>query len=200
MKVLLCILLFAGGYLPLNAVQVADTSEGYPFGKVNDEDIAHLMAFAKAEHADLSGDLELAYRKSDDAALSRAFLFSLKLRKLDDDARTYGQIIFSSFLNLGDAKGGIERYSHVVAAQPKPVRQRIRDFIFYPETRGTREERVEAYKAVREEFPLLFPADYVFGSGNPLFKDLANQLPDPTSPAVTPPAKAGVAPSVGADH
>jgi len=28
----------------------------------------------------------------------------------------------------------------------------------------------------------------------------SNQLPDPTSPSVTPPAKAGVAPSVAADH
>jgi hypothetical protein len=29
---------------------------------------------------------------------------------------------------------------------------------------------------------------------------MANQLPDPTSPPVTPPAGAGVAPSVAADH
>jgi hypothetical protein len=31
-------------------------------------------------------------------------------------------------------------------------------------------------------------------------KDQSNQLPDPTSPSVTPPAGAGVAPSVAADH
>jgi hypothetical protein len=30
--------------------------------------------------------------------------------------------------------------------------------------------------------------------------DVPNQLPDPTSPSVTPPAGAGVAPSVAADH
>ena len=29
---------------------------------------------------------------------------------------------------------------------------------------------------------------------------VSNQLPDPTSPSVTPPARAGVAPSVAADH
>jgi hypothetical protein len=33
-----------------------------------------------------------------------------------------------------------------------------------------------------------------------LTKQTANQLPDPTSPSVTPPAGAGVAPSVAADH
>jgi hypothetical protein len=42
-------------------------------------------------------------------------------------------------------------------------------------------------------------------AGTPLddfraYKNGANQLPDPTSPSVTPPAKAGGAPSVAADH
>jgi hypothetical protein len=38
------------------------------------------------------------------------------------------------------------------------------------------------------------------GKGNSPTPGGSNQLPDPTSPSVTPPAKTGGAPSVGADH
>jgi hypothetical protein len=54
--------------------------------------------------------------------------------------------------------------------------------------------------------PALEPKIYYSGInskevlGRSILKTLPNQLPDPTSPSVTPPAGAGGAPSVAADH
>jgi hypothetical protein len=61
--------------------------------------------------------------------------------------------------------------SRLVAAQPNPVRQRIRDFIYFDVTQAPRKQRKEAEAATRKSAPLLFPNDYVFGAGNPIFKN-----------------------------
>ncbi|MBA4136214.1 MAG: hypothetical protein C0518_02725 [Opitutus sp.] len=141
---------------------------GMPFGPVGPKEVAQLETFANAQGTDLMGDLKLAYEK-DEAALGRVFAFSLKFTKLDRRAKTYGQLIYSSFLNLGE-RFGLERYTQIVAAQPKDVRQRIRDFIYFDATLAPANERATVEAAARAGAPTLFPSDYVFGADNPLFR------------------------------
>lgn len=141
---------------------------GMPFGFIGPKELDHLAAYAKKEGTDLMGDMNLAYQK-DEAALARVFAFSLKFKKLNRDAKAYGQLVYSSFLNLGGVYG-VERYSRLVSAQPEAVRQRIRDFIYYDVTQAPRKLRTEAEAGARKSAPLLFPNDYVFGAGNGIFQ------------------------------
>jgi hypothetical protein len=151
---------------PDAASQSAD--DGMPFGKITDSDTDHLMEFARAQGFDLSSELQKAYAK-DTNALARVFSFSTSFKTLDQDARTYGQVIYSSLLNLGETLGP-EQYSAVVVAQSPEVQQRVRDFLYYPTTLAPQKERAQVDKEVREDFPILFPKDYQFGHDDPLFK------------------------------
>jgi len=186
MKRLLIVLLFAAGTLTLRAVDISKSDEGFPFGIVNDADIANLMSFAKNGAVDLSKDLELAYKK-DDAALSRVFLFSLKFEALDDNARTYGQIIWSSMLNLAEGRG-TDWYFALVAHQPQDVRQRIRDFLHYATVKEGPAHEKDMSAEERTEWEKLFPKDYLFGVGDVIFKNQANQSSVPTLASGTSPA------------
>lgn len=141
---------------------------GMPFGLIGQSEIDRLEDFAKKEGADLMGDIKRAYEK-DDEALSRVFLFSLKFTALDGNARTYGQIVYSSFLTLSETRG-VAYYAKLVASQPEEVRQRIRDFIYYDSTQAPPKDRSEVEAETRKSAPLLFPRGYVFGSKDPLFK------------------------------
>jgi hypothetical protein len=151
-----------------DALQSAE--EGMPFGKITDSDTDQLMQFAKERGFDLNSEIQKVYAKDADTnALARVFRFSLTFKSLDKNARTYGQVIYSSFLNLGETMG-VEQYSSVVVAQSPEVRQRIRDIIYFPVTIAPEKERAEADKDVREDYPKLFPKDYQFGHDDPLFK------------------------------
>jgi hypothetical protein len=144
--------------------------DGMPFGKITDNDTDQLMQFAKERGFDLNSELQKAYAKDVGTnALGRIFRFSLTFKNLDKNARTYGQMIYSSLLNLGETMG-VEQYSSVVDAQSPEVRQRIRDFLYFPTTRAPEKERVQVDKEVRADFPKLFPKDYAFGQDDPLFK------------------------------
>jgi hypothetical protein len=103
------------------------------------------------------------------AWLARIFKLSLAFKTFDQNARTYGQIIYSSLLNLGETMG-VEEYSKVIAVQDPEVRQRIRDFLYYPTTLLSQKARAESDKQTREDYPTLFPKDYQFGQNDPLFK------------------------------
>ena len=104
--------------------------DGMPFGKITDSDTDQLIQFAKERGFDLSSELQQAYAK-DTNALAHIFRFSLTFKSLDQNARTYGQVIYSSLLNLGETMGP-EQYSSVVVAQDPEVQQRIRDFLYFP--------------------------------------------------------------------
>lgn len=143
-------------------------NDGMPFGKIMDADVERLMEFARAQGVDLKAELQKAYAK-DTKALGRVFEFSLSFNTLDQNARTYGQVIYSSLLNLGETIGR-EPYSEVVLAQKPEVQQRIRDFLYFPMTRVPMNDRAEVDKEVREDFPRLFPKDYQFGHDDPLFE------------------------------
>lgn len=101
-----------------------------PYGLITQPDITHLEARANKAGVDLMGDMKRAYER-DEEALLRVFAYSLTFTKLDRDARTYGQLVYSSLLNMGEGRG-VEAYSKLVVAQPPDVRQRIRDFLWYP--------------------------------------------------------------------
>jgi hypothetical protein len=141
---------------------------GMPFGLIGPKEIDRLEAYAKKEGVDLIGDAKRASEK-DEEALARVFTFSVKFTKLDGNAKAYGQIVYSSFLNLSEAIG-LDRYSKLVIAQPEAVRQRIRDFIFFDATQAPPKERKEVEEEARKSAPLLFPVDYVFGANDPIFK------------------------------
>lgn len=148
--------------------QPAGYNPGMPFGRIGPAEIDRLEAYARKQGVDLMADIHRAYQK-DEEALTRVFAFSLKFSKLDRNAKAYGQMIYSSYLNMAGTYG-IERYSQLVAAQPEAVRQRIRDFIYYDATRAPKKHRKEAEESARKSAPLLFPSDYVFGAGSAIFK------------------------------
>src|SRR5436305_13386132 len=75
--------------------------DGMPFGQIGDSDVDRLAEFAKKTGFDLNAEMERVYNK-DEEALGRLFKFSLVFKTLDANARTYGQIIYSAFLNLGE--------------------------------------------------------------------------------------------------
>src|SRR5438270_3846978 len=79
--------------------------DGMPFGRVDDADIDHLQEFATAHGFDLKAEMTRVYsseRKLDEDALARVFVFARQFKTLDKDARAYGQIIYSSLLNIGE--------------------------------------------------------------------------------------------------
>lgn len=96
------------------------------------------------------------------------FNFSLSLKQFDKNARAYGQIIFSTFLNIGEVLG-VQRYTQILDRQPREGRQRIRDFFFYPYSTRPANERDQAIADVRKDCPTLFPNDFQFAQGDSLF-------------------------------
>jgi hypothetical protein len=149
--------------------QEAGYNTGMPFGLIGPKEVDRLEAFAKNEGVDLMGDVRRASEK-DEAALVRMFAFSLKFTKLDSNAKTYGQIVYSNCLNLSEAFG-LDYFSRLVASQPEAVRQRIRDFLFYDGTQAPLKDREKVEEEARKDAPLLFPSDYVFGANDPIFKN-----------------------------
>ena len=142
---------------------------GSPFGVIGPKEFDRLAAYAQKEGVDLIGDTKRAY-ENDENALARVFAFSLKFETLDKNARAYGHLVYSSFLNLSEAYG-MDHYSKLVASQPEAIRQRIRDFIFYDATQAPPEIRKEVEDQARKTAPILFPSDYRFGANDPIFKE-----------------------------
>ena len=90
---------------------VGPLSDGMPFGPVGEADMDRLAEFAKKSGFDLKPEMERVHEK-DEEALARLFKFSLAFKTLDANARTYGQIIYSSFLNLGEGIGVFESFAN----------------------------------------------------------------------------------------
>ena len=152
----------------VSLVGCATTDDGMPYGNITETDMESLTQFAKVQGVDLGVEGKKLYAK-DKTALARIFKLSLAFKTLDKNARTYGQIIYSSLLNLGETMG-VEEYSRVLSAQAPEVQQRVRDFLYYPMTRLSREARAHNEQQVRVDYPTLFPKDYQFGLNDPIFK------------------------------
>jgi len=141
--------------------QVPPLDSGMPFGAITDEDIDHLFAYAERKGEDLKSDCNKMYA-DDSEALGRVLRFSLQFDSLDRDCRAYGQIVYSSFLNLGEA-WGVERYAQVLSSEKSAVQQRVRDFICYPaKSLETPQEQKSSIDETKKMYPGMFPGDYEF--------------------------------------
>lgn len=152
----------------------AATDYGMPFGDITDANIEELRIYAKTKGLDVIEEMEYVYKNNDIAALGCVFQFSTHLSDFDMHARTYGQIIFSSLLNLGEAWGKDDNpYFRVLKSQKPEVQQRILDFLYYPLTFVPPEEKAQAEKEARKS-TIIFPSDYVFGKGDPIFRNFTS--------------------------
>lgn len=147
---------------------------GMPFGPIGDADVERLAEFAKKSGFDLKREMERVHNK-DEEALARVFRFSLSFKTLDGNARTYGQIVYNSLLNL-DEVIGVDAYVNVLDRQSADVQQRVRDYLYYPLLIMTKEHRKETEAETRKMHPTLFPGSFQFGRGDPVFAKEAEQL------------------------
>jgi hypothetical protein len=141
--------------------------DGMPFGPVGDADFDRLAEFAKKSGCDLKAEMERVYQK-DEEALARLFQLSLGFKTLDPNARTYGQILYSSLLNLGEAIG-VDGYVKVLDRQSPEVQQRVRDFLYYPMRRVPKEDREQVEEENSRMYPTLFPKGFQFGHDDLVF-------------------------------
>jgi hypothetical protein len=145
--------------------------DGMPFGKVEEADVDRLQDFAVKHGCDLKAEMAGVYspdNKLDEDALGRVFALSRHFETLDKNARTYGQIIYSSLLNVGE-QIGVPAYAKIIDRQPADVQQRVRDFLFYPFTRHPKFRAEDVLKECGEIYPGLFPMDFKFGRNDPIF-------------------------------
>jgi hypothetical protein len=149
--------------------------DGMPFGQIEEADIDRLQDFAVKHGFDLKAEMARVYgaHKVDEDALGRVFMLSRQFDALDKNARAYGQIIYSSLLNIGEAIQ-VDGYTKILDRQPADVQQRIRDFLFYPYVRQLPRKRwEEALGETRQMYPTLFPKGFQFGHDDPIF---ANEI------------------------
>jgi len=141
--------------------------DGMPFGRIENADIDRLQEFAVKHGFDLKAEMARVYggNGTDEDALGRVFIFSRQFNALDKNARTYGQIVYSSLLNIGEHIG-VPAYVKIIERQPPDVQQRIRDFLYYGDWKA---HRNEARKLYEEAYPGLYPKEYEFGRNDPIF-------------------------------
>ena len=135
---------------------------------MTEQDVENLKLFAKERGLDLNAEMKAVYVSKSEESFAKVFRFSLHFDKLDQNARTYGTILYSSLLNLGEA-GGLVTFIRVLDEQSPQVQQRVRDFLFYPVTLVPAGEREQVENELRKDFAMLFPTHYRFGSENPLW-------------------------------
>jgi hypothetical protein len=143
-------------------------NDGMPFGQISDADVDRLAGFAKKSGFDLTPEMERVYKK-DGAALARLFKFSLTFKTLDANARSYGQIVYSCLLTLGESPPEI--FVKVLDRQPPAVQQRVRDFLGYPVLRVPKANRKRVQEQHNQHYPGLFPKTFDYGRNDPMFAD-----------------------------
>ena len=148
-------------------VHAQSSTQAAPFGPTSEVDVDQLMKFGKARGFDLEPEMQRIYKK-DEEALARLFALSLKFKKFDRKARTYGQIMYTCWLRFGETYG-VDLYLKVLDRQSEDVQQRVRDFLYYPLLRMPKEKRKENVEEMRKMYPRLFPADFKFGRNDPIF-------------------------------
>ena len=167
MKRLLVAIVFAATSLAAERTP-GPMPDGTPFGPIGDADIDHFQEFAfKRAGFDLKAEMARVYGnagKVDEEALGRLFAFSRQFNTLDNYARTYGQIIYSAFLNLSQTT---DVYFKVLGRQSPDVQQRIRDYLYYPYLKVPKENLKELEK--ERVYQMLFPKGFQFGRNDPVF-------------------------------
>ena len=164
-------------FLCLTCPTFAATDYSKPFGDITDTRIDEFRIYAKTKGLDVIAEMEDVYEKNELAALGRVFQFSTNMSDFDMNAQTYGQIIFNSLFNLGEAWNCRNNdpclYFSVLSAQSPQVQQRIRDFLYYAFTFVPPEEKDLAEKEARKS-TIIFPSGYVFGKGDPIFRNFTS--------------------------
>ena len=145
----------------------SDAPDDLPFGKMREKDRDRLIELAKAQGVDIYADMDKAY-KGDKEALAKVLGLASIFNSMEAVARVYGNLVFASFLNVGESKG-VDFFAGAIASLGPEVRQRVRDFIYYAVTKVPKRHRAEVEQEVRRDYAAVFPSDYVFGQGNPLF-------------------------------
>ena len=140
---------------------------GRPFGATTKEAYDELFSFAKSKGPDLDGLMRRVYADGDQKALTDAFEFGATLRAPDANARAYGNLIYSAFLDLMETRP--EVFTQALLAASPAARQRIRDLVYYPLHKVKPSERADADAEAPKDFPLIFPADYRYGADGALF-------------------------------
>jgi hypothetical protein len=149
-------------------VRAQNSDNRVPFGPLDEVDMDQLIKFGRARGFDLQPELERIYNKKDERALARLFSLSLRFKRYNRNARAYGQVIYTCFLRFGELYG-LDLYLKVLDRQPADVQQRVRDFLYYPLLRVSKEKRKENQEEIYKMYPRLFPSDFKFGRNDPIF-------------------------------
>lgn len=147
--------------------EAQSSSDPAPFGPISEVDVDQLMKFGRTKGFDLEPEMQRIYKK-DEEALAHLFGLSLKFKKFDRKARTYGQIMYTCWLKFGETYG-VDLYLKILDRQSDDVQQRVRDFLYYPLLRMPKEKRKENQEEIRKMYPRLFPTDFKFGHNDPIF-------------------------------
>ena len=150
----------------------ADQDNGQPFGRMTEQEFEAFERFAASHGFDVEGEMKKVYAGDADAFV-RVFQFSMRFTRLDANTRAYGNLLYSAFLNIMES-GGDGVFVAALAKSPDDVRQRARDFFYYPMRKVPRRHRAEVEKEVRRDFPRIFPPEYEFGKDDALFDGTAN--------------------------
>jgi hypothetical protein len=100
---------------------------------------------------------------------SKIYSVSAEFTTFDRSAQVYGYHLFASWLYFVSS-AGTDSYAKLVESQPASVRQRIRDLIYANAVLAPEQFRRAQEQELRAKCPTLFPADYVFGKDDELFK------------------------------
>jgi hypothetical protein len=145
----------------------AGVDDGQPFGTMGEKQFNAFVEYATTHGVDLEAEMNKAYA-GDAAALARVFGLASGFKSLDAQAKAYGNLLYSSFLNIVEKQGdGI--FVSAIALLPDSDRQRVRDFLFYPVRLAPRKHRAEVERETRDQFPRLYPPEYRFGNNDALF-------------------------------
>jgi hypothetical protein len=144
-----------------------DVNDGAPFGHLGTSGEDILIQFAHQHGLDLRATLKSAYG-GDASALARILRLSGAFDQLDVAARVYGNMVYSIFLNLGEARG-TSAFIIVLNQQDDAVRQDVRDILWRPLLCVPLDKRSVAEAGARHENPDIWPAGYVFGKGAGIF-------------------------------
>ena len=162
------ILMIMGVLLFSTVLYAIEEAEDEPYGPMSENSLDRFLALAQSHGVDIYAEMEKAY-KGDGDALSNVLGLSVHFDKMDKITRVYGNLVFTSFLNLVEDRGE-EFFVNSIEVHPAGVQQKIRDFVYFAVMRVPQQHKEEVEKETREHFRRMFPAGYVFGQGNALFR------------------------------
>jgi hypothetical protein len=146
--------------------------DGAPFGHLSVKDSHALVSFAAAGGVDLLPTLKKVYT-GDRESLASVLRMSSRFKSLDVPARVYGNMVYSILLNFGETNGP-DAFISVLLTQEPTVRQKIRDILWYPVFCLPADQRAVAERSARDEFPTLWPSNFVFGKDDSVFNKTPN--------------------------